>query len=85
MASRASLSRSLGTACLNPVVVLLFGTLFVRKHWIGKNWREHDCGGGGGGVGEAMKRDAQAWIELCVEEFAIPRTCAARCSPLSEG
>jgi len=35
--------------------------------------------------GEAMERDAQAWIELCVGEFAIPRTRAARCSPLSEG
>jgi len=44
-------------------------------------------GVGGGGVynGEAMERDAQAWIELCIEEFAIPRTHAARCSPLSEG
>ena len=30
-------------------------------------------------------RDVQAWIELCVGEFAIPRTRAARCSPLSEG
>jgi len=28
---------------------------------------------------------AQAWIELCVGDFAIPRTRAARCSPLSEG
>jgi len=36
-------------------------------------------------IGEAMERDAQAWIELCIGEFAIPRTCAARCSPLSEG
>jgi len=35
--------------------------------------------------GEVMERDAQAWIELCVEEFAIPRTRSARCSPLSEG
>ena len=54
---------------------------------LGKNWREHDCGGGGGGVcnGEAMERDAQAWIELCVGEFAIPRTRVARCSLLSEG
>jgi len=30
-------------------------------------------------------RDAQAWIELCVGEFAIPRTRAAQYSPLSEG
>ena len=54
---------------------------------LGKNWREHDCGGGGGGVcnGEAMERDAQAWIELCIGEFAIPRTRAAQCSPLTEG
>jgi len=36
-------------------------------------------------IGEAMERDAQAWIELCIGEFAIPRTRAARCSPLSEG
>ena len=27
----------------------------------------------------------ETWIELCIGEFAIPRTCAARCSPLSEG
>jgi len=53
---------------------------------LGKNWREHDCGGGVEGFynGEAMERDAQAWIELCVGEFAIPRTRAARCSPLSD-
>jgi len=31
------------------------------------------------------ERDAQAWIELCVGEFAIPRTRSARCSTLSEG
>jgi len=35
--------------------------------------------------GEATERDAQAWIELCVGYFAMPRTRAARCSPLSEG
>ena len=28
---------------------------------------------------------AQAWIELCVGDFAMPRTRAARCSSLSEG
>jgi len=27
----------------------------------------------------------ETWIELCIGEFAIPRTRAARCSPLSEG
>jgi len=27
---------------------------------------------------------AQAWIELCVGDFAMPRNRAARCSPLSE-
>ena len=54
---------------------------------LGKNWREHDCGGGVEGfyIGEAMERDAQAWIELCIGEFAIPRTRAAQCSPLTEG
>ena len=36
-------------------------------------------------IGEAMERDAQAWIELCIGEFAIPRTRAAQCSPLTEG
>ena len=35
--------------------------------------------------GEAMEGDAQAWIELCVGKFAIPRTRAAWCSLLSEG
>ena len=35
-ASRASLSRSLGTACLNRAVVMLFGTLFMRRHWTRK-------------------------------------------------
>ena len=34
--------------------------------------------------GEAMGRDAQAWIELCVGDFAMLRTCAARYSPLSK-
>ena len=34
--------------------------------------------------GEAMGRDAQPWIELCVGDFAMPRTCAARYSPLSK-
>ena len=48
---------------------------------LGKNWREHDCGGGGTGVdnGEAMER-----------RTGMDRTVrwgvrAARCSPLSEG
>ena len=31
------------------------------------------------------RETAQAWIELCVGDFAMPRTHAARCCPLSEG
>jgi len=38
-----------------------------------------------GDIGLGKNWRAQAWIELCVGEFAIPRTRAARCSPLSEG
>jgi len=82
MASRASLSRSLGTACLNHAVVLLYGTFFMRRHWTRK---EHDCGGGGAGgfyIGEAMERDGTGMNR---RDFAMPRARAAQCSPLSEG
>ena len=36
MASRASLSRNLGTAYLDRAVVLLFRTLIARRHWTRK-------------------------------------------------
>ena len=35
-ASRASLSRILGTACLDRAIVLLYGTFFARRHWTRK-------------------------------------------------
>jgi len=46
MASRASLSRNLGTAYLDRAVVLLFRTLFARRHWTRKELESRIVGVG---------------------------------------
>jgi len=39
-----------------------------------KNWREDDCGGGGGGVSYERGETRHAWFELRVGSFAMRRT-----------
>jgi len=67
-APRASLSRSLGTACC--VVVSLLGTLLAGRYWKeGGNGKEEDRGG------EDFKwtkgKMEQTWFELRVGSFVV--------------